>query len=79
MQTTPEGLVYVSEEVRARIAYEATLDEDSCCSFAEWSAAGYMIKQGERSIFRDVLGIPQFTKEQVFKKSSRPPPSYHEH
>ncbi len=43
------------------------LDEDSCCSFNEWSGAGYRIKRGEKSMFKDILGVPQFTKEQVYK------------
>lgn len=72
MLTTPEGLVAISQETAERIAYEASLDEDSCCSFEEWSAAGFMIKKGTRSIFRDILGVPQFTKEQVFKLPRKP-------
>lgn len=64
---TPEGLVAVSPETAARLAYVASLDEDSCCSFAEWSNAGYMILPGAKSMFRDVLGVPQFTKEQTVK------------
>lgn len=65
MKLTPEGLVAVSDETLARIAYEASLDEESCCSFNEWSAAGYMVKPGAKSVFRDITGVPQFTKEQV--------------
>lgn len=44
-----------------------SLDEDSCCSFNEWSGAGYRVMKGERSFFRDILGVPQFTKEQTYK------------
>lgn len=65
MKLTPEGLVACSDETLARITYMASLDEESCCSFDEWSAAGYMIKQGAKSMFRDINGVPQFTKEQV--------------
>lgn len=60
-----------SQESLDRIAYEASLDEDSCCSFAEWANAGYLIKKGSRSVFRDILGVPQFTKEQVVKLHRR--------
>lgn len=72
MPTTPEGLVAINKETAERIAYEASLDEDSCGSFEEWAAAGFMIKKGTRSVFRDVLGVPQFTKEQVFKLPRKP-------
>ena len=47
-----------------------SLDEDSCCSFNEWSNAGYRVKRGEKSMFKDILGVPQFTKEQVYKARS---------
>ncbi len=60
-----------SQESAERVAYEASLDEDSCCSFTEWSNAGYLIKKGARSVFRDILGVPQFTKEQVIKLHRR--------
>lgn len=48
-----------------------SLDEDSCCSFNEWAAANYRIRKGEKSFFKDILGVPQFTKEQVYKSYNK--------
>lgn len=64
---TPEGLVACPPHVRERLRIMSRLDEDSCCSFDEWKAAGYWIVKGSKSYFTDILGIPQFTKEQVTK------------
>jgi len=55
----------------ARMKYIRSLDEDSCLSFDEWKACGYWIKKGAKSHFTDILGIPQFTKEQVEKSRWR--------
>lgn len=68
LKLTPEGLVAADPQAIERAARMAELDDDSCCSFEEWRASGYMIKKGEKSVFRDVLGIPQFTKEQVTRR-----------
>lgn len=67
LEHTPDGLVHVGEHALRRIERIASLDEDSCCSFDEWANAGYRVRRGERSMFRDITGIPQFTKEQVDK------------
>ena len=44
------------------------LSSDTCMSYDEWISCGYFIAKGEKSEFRDALGIPQFTIEQVKKK-----------
>lgn len=60
-----DGCVVPSKEFLERQELLEGLDEDSCCSFDEWFAAGYVVIRGAKSVFRDVEGIPQFTKEQV--------------
>jgi hypothetical protein len=62
-----DGSVARSPDHEAFLKKRNSLDEDSCCSFNEWSGAGYRIKKGEVSMFRDILGVPQFTKEQTHK------------
>ena len=68
----PDGCVLCPPAARARLAYIASLDEDSCMSFDEWKSCGYFVKKGSKSQFTDVLGIPQFTKEQVEKSKWQP-------
>jgi len=41
--------------------------DDSAMSFEEWKSTGYTVKKGERSQISDVLGIPQFTMNQVHR------------
>jgi hypothetical protein len=48
--------------------------EDTAMSFQEWSDAGYRIKKGSKSRSRDILGVPQFTIDQVFRPDE--PPAY---
>lgn len=67
LRISAEGLCLPSPEVEALNARRAQLDEDSCCSFDEWRGAGYAVCRGEKSLFRDIEGVPQFTKEQVTK------------
>jgi hypothetical protein len=47
------------------------LSEDTCCSYEEWKNAGYFVKSGAKSQYRDALGIPQFTIEQVARSQRR--------
>ena len=61
----PDGYILPSPEALARLEAIKKLDEDSCCSFDEWKALGYWVKKGAKSYFKDCLGVPQFTKEQV--------------
>ena len=49
---------------------ERKLSEETAMSFQEWSDCGYRIVKGEKSEIRDVMGVPQFTKEQVIKKKA---------
>lgn len=67
LRLSPEGLVLPSPEGEARRRLLESLDEDSCCSFDEWRRAGFIVVKGSKSYFHDVLGVPQFTKEQVVK------------
>ena len=46
--------------------------EDTAMSFQEWSDAGYKIIKGSKSKFRDILGVSQFTIDQVVKWSEPP-------
>lgn len=72
LRLSPEGLVLPTPEGEARRQMIASLDEDSCCSFEEWSRSGYRIIKGSKSYFQDIDGVPQFTKEQVEKSSGYP-------
>lgn len=65
----PDGCILPSPAVAERLRLQKCLDEDSCCSFDEWKQSGYWIKKGAKSVFTDMLGIPQFTKEQVRKST----------
>lgn len=65
------GCILPTYAARQRIAYRNSLNEDTCLSFDEWKACGYFIKKGAKSQFQDLLGIPQFTKEQVEKSKWR--------
>jgi len=47
-----------------------TLTEDTCLSFDEWKDAGYWVRKGARSVFKDALGVPQFTIEQVLERQN---------
>jgi hypothetical protein len=40
-------------------------EEDTAMSFQEWSDAGFLIMKGAKSEFRDAMGVPQFTRDQV--------------
>lgn len=68
LRLSPEGLVLPSPEGEARRQMLASLDEDTCCSFHEWSQAGYTVRKGSKSYFKDILGVPQFTVEQVERR-----------
>jgi hypothetical protein len=48
-----------------QLAWEDSLSEDTCCSYEEWRDAGYQVQRGQRAVFWDALGVPQFTIEQV--------------
>ena len=61
------GCILPTYAARQRLAYRASLSEDTCMSFDEWKSCGYWIKKGAKSQFQDCLGIPQFTIEQVEK------------
>jgi hypothetical protein len=63
----PDGYILPSPGAQARLAFIRTLDEDSCMSFHEWKLCKHFVKKGAKSHFKDILGIPQFTKEQVEK------------
>lgn len=67
LRLTPEGLVIAPPGLLAKQRLINSLDEDSCCSFDEWKGAGYWVLKGSKSYFTDILGTPQFTKEQVKK------------
>lgn len=69
LRLSPDGLVLPSPEGEARRRLLESLDEDSCCSFDEWRQAGFVVVKGSKCHFYDVLGTPQFTKEQVVKRS----------
>jgi hypothetical protein len=59
------GLVQASPQVQSK---PRRLSEDTAMSYDEWALCGYFIRKGEKS---DILGIPQFTIEQVEKKKQR--------
>lgn len=69
LRLSPEGLVLPSPEGEARRRLLESLDEDSCCSFDEWRQAGFVVVKGSKCHFYDVLGVPQFTKEQVARRA----------
>lgn len=73
LRLSPEGLVMPTPEGDAMRKLVASLDEDSCCSFDEWRESGFMVIKGSKSCFKDILGVPQFTKEQVVRIATRPP------
>jgi hypothetical protein len=52
-------------ELLAQQAAYRNLTEDTCMSFDEWKDMGYWVKRGAKSMFKDALGTPQFTIEQV--------------
>ena len=62
-----DGWMLPDPATEALRKYRDSLTEETCCSFVEWQDAGYRIRKGARSMFKDMLGIPQFTKEQVWK------------
>lgn len=39
--------------------------EDTACSYNEWRKQGYYVRKGQKSRFRDALGVPQFCLDQV--------------
>jgi len=39
--------------------------EDTALSYDEWKASGYYVMKGQKSRHRDILGVPQFTADQV--------------
>ena len=41
------------------------IDEDSAMSWDEWRDCDCFVKKGQKSRIRDILGKPQFTKDQV--------------
>ena len=45
--------------------------EDTALSFQEWSDAGYKILKGSKSPHRDIMGVPQFTADQVVRAGSQ--------
>ena len=59
------GLVQASPQTQPK---RRQLSEDTAMSYDEWALCGYYIRSGEKSEMRDILGIPQFTIEQVEKK-----------
>lgn len=61
----PDGYILPSLTREKELAYVKTLTEDTCASFDEWKECGYWVVKGAKSCFKDCLGIPQFTKEQV--------------
>lgn len=65
LEIGPDGCVVASQQFLQLQAYRDSLSEDTCCSFKEWSEAGYHILPGAKSMFKDALGVPQFTLEQV--------------
>jgi hypothetical protein len=73
LRLSPEGFVLPTPEGEARRKLIASLDEDSCCSFDEWRQAGFVVVKGSKSFFKDALGVPQFTKEQVTRAHARLP------
>lgn len=64
----PDGYIVLTPERLEEIENQPKLSEDTCLSFDEWRSSGYYIIKGSKSQFRDALGIPQFTIEQVNKK-----------
>jgi hypothetical protein len=71
LEYNKDGTVARSPEWEEWLKKRNSLDEDSCCSFNEWAAANYRIRKGEKSFFKDILGVPQFTKEQVYKSYNK--------
>lgn len=69
-----EGLVVLdphrAEAMRVEEAYRKTLDDTTCMSFEEWRDAGFFVRRGMKSVFRDITNVPQFTKEQVYGQQS---------
>lgn len=59
------GLAQASPQAQAK---RRRLSEETAMSYDEWALCGYFIRKGEKSEIRDILGIPQFTIEQVEKK-----------
>lgn len=45
--------------------------EDTALSYDEWKASGFYIKRGSKSKSRDVLGVPQFTADQVCREGTK--------
>lgn len=45
--------------------------EDTAASYDEWNECGFYVRKGQKSRFRDILGVPQFTADQVSRKGSR--------
>lgn len=52
-------------QLLAQQAAYKNLSEETCMSFDEWKAMGWWVKRGAKSMFKDPLGTPQFTIEQV--------------
>jgi len=63
------GLVIAVRQVPLKT--RRVLSEDTAMNYDEWSQANYFIGKGEKSEIRDILGVPQFTIEQVKKKTYR--------
>jgi len=42
---------------------------DTAMSFDEWKESGFMVRRGMKSETSDILGVPQFLLNQVFKTS----------
>lgn len=72
LKLTREGLVAAPPGLAERLEWEESLDQDTCCSYEEWKAAGYQVQRGQKSVFWDALGTPQFTVEQVVRLREDP-------
>lgn len=65
----PDGTIHYSGPPIQPMPDEQ-LSPDTCLSYNEWKQCGYYVRKGSKSYFRDALGEPQFTIEQVAKRRS---------
>ena len=63
----PDGWILPNSKQVKELKYIASLSEDTCASFDEWKICGYWVLKGSKSYFQDIMGVPQFTIEQVQK------------
>lgn len=66
-QYDENGCIKLTPQRIAELRAIERLSEDTCASFDEWKSCGYWILKGSKSHFTDILGVPQFTIEQVRK------------